>query len=113
MHSFVTFVIVVYLVPTEIEQMKDEESVRLYLKLLESGSEKKRDIRLVVVGRKGAGKTSLIKKLFGENGKAAKTNGIEIHRLRCKSDSDDGMWTKLDRMISTKLLLIIRKKGRK
>ncbi|CAG2205323.1 unnamed protein product [Mytilus edulis] len=84
-------------VPTEIEQMKDEDSVPLYLQLLESGSEKKRDIRLVVVGKKGAGKTSLIKNLFGENGKAAKTNGIEIHRLRCKSDTDDGIWTKLDR----------------
>ncbi|XP_071138471.1 uncharacterized protein [Mytilus edulis] len=84
-------------VPTEIEQMKDKESVPLYLKLLESGSEKKRDIRLVVVGRKGAGKTSLIKRLFQESGIATKTNGIEIHQMRCKADLNDGIWTKINR----------------
>ncbi|CAG2218760.1 unnamed protein product [Mytilus edulis] len=54
-------------VPTEIKLMADKRSIDLYLKLLESGSEKKRDIRLVVVGKQGAGKTSLIRRLFGED----------------------------------------------
>ncbi|XP_063419046.1 uncharacterized protein LOC134701860 [Mytilus trossulus] len=77
--------------------MTDKRSVELYLKLLESGSEKKRDIRLVVVGKKGAGKTSLIKRLFGEdNTDVTSTNGIEIHKIKCKAMSDDGIWNKLD-----------------
>ncbi|XP_063408102.1 uncharacterized protein LOC134691488 [Mytilus trossulus] len=84
-------------VPNEIKLMTDKRSVELYLKLLESGSEKKRDIRLVVVGKKGAGKTSLIKRLFGEdNTDVTSTNGIEIHKIKCKAMSDDGIWNKFD-----------------
>ncbi|CAC5398136.1 unnamed protein product [Mytilus coruscus] len=84
-------------VPTEIKLMTDKRSIDVYLKLLESGSEKKRDIRLVVVGKKGAGKTSLIKRLFGEdNTDVTSTNGIEIHKIKCKAMSDDGIWNKLD-----------------
>ncbi|VDH96875.1 Hypothetical predicted protein [Mytilus galloprovincialis] len=86
-------------VPIEIKLMTDKNSVPLYLKLLESGSEKKRDIRLVIVGKKGAGKTSLLKRLFGEeihNRELTSTNGIEIHRIRCNANSDDGKWNKLD-----------------
>ncbi|XP_076116612.1 uncharacterized protein LOC143084091 [Mytilus galloprovincialis] len=84
-------------VPTEIKLMTDKRSVELYLKLLQSGSEKKRDIRLVIVGKKGAGKTSLIKKLFGEDiTDVTSTNGIEICTIKCKAMSDDGVWNKLD-----------------
>ncbi|XP_063417182.1 uncharacterized protein LOC134699513 [Mytilus trossulus] len=84
-------------VPTEIKSMTDKRSVELYLKLLESGSEKKRDIRLVIVGKKGAGKTSLIKRLFGEdNTDVTSTNGIEIRSIKCKAMSDDGVWNELD-----------------
>ncbi|XP_063396998.1 uncharacterized protein LOC134681345 [Mytilus trossulus] len=85
------------MVPTEIKLMADKRSVPLYLKLLESGSEKKRDIRLVIVGKKGAGKTSLIKRLFSEeNTDVTSTNGIEIHTRKCKAMTDDGIWNKLD-----------------
>ncbi|VDI37398.1 Hypothetical predicted protein [Mytilus galloprovincialis] len=91
--------------------MADKRYVPLYLKLLESGSEKKRDIRLVIVGKKGAGKTLLIKRLFKEvkketgiinflqeitRRKKESTNGIEIHRIRCKATVDDDKWEKLD-----------------
>ncbi|CAC5406238.1 unnamed protein product [Mytilus coruscus] len=85
------------MVPTEIKLMADKRSIDVYLKLLESGSEKKRDIRLVVVGKKGAGKTSLVRRLFGEDIKdVTSTNGIEIHKIKCKAMSDDGIWNKLD-----------------
>ncbi|CAC5363360.1 unnamed protein product [Mytilus coruscus] len=101
-------------VPTEIELMADKRYVPLYLKLIESGSEKKRDIRLVIVGKKGAGKTSFIKRLLNERKKSAgitslmkrffrgtnaeitSTNGIDIHTIKCKSKSSDGIWNKLD-----------------
>ncbi|XP_052100749.1 uncharacterized protein LOC127734783 [Mytilus californianus] len=88
------------IVPTEINYLADKNSVPLYLKLLESGSEKKRDIRLVTVGMKEAGKTSLLKRLFGEEismiREVASTNGIEIHKITCKANLDDGIWIKLD-----------------
>ncbi|XP_071142193.1 uncharacterized protein [Mytilus edulis] len=85
------------MVPTEIKLMADKRSIDVYLKLLESGSEKKRDIRLVVVGKQGAGKTSLIRRLFGEEfAEVTNTNGIEIHKIKCKLKSDDGIWNKLD-----------------
>ncbi|XP_076082619.1 uncharacterized protein LOC143053718 [Mytilus galloprovincialis] len=88
-----------HFIPTEIKLLSDKKYVPVYLKLLESGSEKKREIRLVIVGKKGTGKTSLLKRLFGEeinNGQVTSTNGIEIHRIRCKANSDDGIWKKLD-----------------
>ncbi|VDI29325.1 Hypothetical predicted protein [Mytilus galloprovincialis] len=86
------------MVPTEIKLMADKRSIDLYLKLLESGSEKKRDIRLVVVGKQGAGKTSLIRRLFGEDDikDVTSTNGIKIHKIKCKAMSDDGKWNTLD-----------------
>ncbi|CAG2215595.1 unnamed protein product [Mytilus edulis] len=101
-------------VPTEIELMADKRSVPLYLKLLESGSEKKRDIRLVIVGKKGAGKTSLVNRLFKEgkkdggltsffkrlfgrnNADVTSTNGIEIHVIKCKAQYGDSIWNKLE-----------------
>ncbi|VDI03474.1 Hypothetical predicted protein, partial [Mytilus galloprovincialis] len=84
-------------VPTEIRLMSDKKSLPLYLKLLESGSEKKRDIRLVIVGEKGAGKPSFLKRLFEEEiGEVTSTNGIEIHRIKCLAESDDGIWNKLE-----------------
>lgn len=101
-------------VPTEILLMDDKRSVPVYLKLLESGIEKKRDIRLVIVGKKNAGKTSLIKRLINEgkkgvgftsflkkwlgknNAEVTSTNGIEIHAIKCKANFDDGIWNKLE-----------------
>ncbi|CAC5363160.1 unnamed protein product [Mytilus coruscus] len=63
----------------------DEESINIYLKALETGSEQRRDINLVIVGKQGVGKTSLVRRLFGENIADVKsTNGIEIHRRRCR-----------------------------
>lgn len=84
--------------------MADKKSVPLYLKLLESGFEKKRDIRVVIVGKTGTGKTSLVKRLFSEEismiREVTSTNGINIHKIRCIANTDDGIWNKLDGMLS-------------
>ncbi|XP_071143283.1 uncharacterized protein [Mytilus edulis] len=102
------------IVPTEIKLMTDKRSVPVYLKLLESGFEKKRDVRLVIVGKKGAGKTSFIKRLFNDGKRdtgltsffkrklgghkvgVTSTNGIEIHAMKCKTKAGDCIWNKLE-----------------
>lgn len=98
-------------VPIEIKLMSDKKSVPLYLNLLESGFEEKRDIRLVIVGKKGSGKTSLVKRLFGvdksEIPEVTSTNGIEIHRIRCDANTDAGIWNILDGKIFKLLTFII------
>lgn len=72
----------------------DQHSIDIYLRALKSGSEKRSDINLVIVGRKGAGKTSLVRRLFGEEfSNLESTNGIEIHRRRCKIKSNE--WTRI------------------
>ncbi|CAC5393339.1 unnamed protein product [Mytilus coruscus] len=74
----------------------DEESINIYLKALETGSEQRRDINLVIVGKKGVGKTSLVRRLFGENIRDVKsTNGIEIHRRRCRISLNNWEWNKI------------------
>ncbi|VDI17122.1 Hypothetical predicted protein [Mytilus galloprovincialis] len=74
----------------------DEKSINIYLKALATGSERRRDINLVIVGKKGVGKTSLVRRLFGENIKDVKsTNGIEIHRRRCRISLNDWEWNKI------------------
>ncbi|VDI80209.1 Hypothetical predicted protein [Mytilus galloprovincialis] len=87
-------------VPIEIKLMSDKKYVPLYLKLLESGSEKKRDIRLVILGKKGSGKTSFLKRLLREDINTIRmvtsTDGISIHRTRCNVNSDDSIWNKFD-----------------
>lgn len=92
-------------VPIEIKLMADKKYVPLYLKLLESGSEKKRDIRLVILGEKGSGKTSFLKRLLREDittiRMVTSTDGISIHRTRCNINSDDSIWNKFDGMIFT------------
>lgn len=92
-------------VPIEIKLMSDKKYVPLYLKLLASGSEKKRDIRLVILGKKGSGKTSFLKRLLKEDINTIRmvtsTDGISIQRTRCNVNSDDGKWNKFDGMIFT------------
>ncbi|CAC5371597.1 unnamed protein product [Mytilus coruscus] len=82
-------------IPDQITNM-DETSIKIYLKALETGSERRRDINLVIVGKKGVGKTSLVRRLFGENIDDVKsTNGIEIHRRRCRISLNNWEWNKI------------------
>lgn len=74
----------------------DENAIKIYLKTLATGSERRRDINLVIVGKKGVGKTSLVRRLFGENINDVKsTNGMEIHRSRCRISLNDWEWNKI------------------
>ncbi|XP_063438219.1 uncharacterized protein LOC134719175 [Mytilus trossulus] len=74
----------------------DHESIAIYLNALESGSERRRDINLIIVGKKSVGKTSLVRRLFGEELQSVKsTNGIEIHRRRCRINLSNWEWNKV------------------
>jgi GTPase SAR1 family protein len=73
----------------------DQTSIQLYKQLLDEGYEVVYNIRVVVVGHKGAGKTTLTKRLLNEDvdiGKEESTNGIEVHVNRCKVSLETGQW---------------------
>ncbi|CAG2198887.1 unnamed protein product [Mytilus edulis] len=71
----------------------DHESVSTYLRCLKDGEERSNGIRLVIVGRKNTGKTCLTQRLLKESlENVQKTNGIEIHTLKCRGKIDEGDW---------------------
>lgn len=77
----------------EVLSRLDHESVSTYLTCLKDGKERSNGIRLVIVGRKNTGKTCLTKRLLKESVEnVKKTNGIEIHTLKCRGKVDDGDW---------------------
>lgn len=79
--------------PSAIYRM-NEQSRELFKKMLEIGHEIKREIRVLVVGKKGAGKTSLTRRLLSKPTDDVKsTNGIEIHSVLCKDENqEDIIW---------------------
>ncbi|XP_053407687.1 uncharacterized protein LOC128559584 [Mercenaria mercenaria] len=92
--------------PEEILKM-DENAVTLYKKALEEGKEAINNIRVMIVGHCGVGKTTLTKRLFGEKvdvmEEAASTNGIDVHIKRCKVQLKDKQWLQLNKEISSEI----------
>ncbi|KAK3584404.1 hypothetical protein CHS0354_010180 [Potamilus streckersoni] len=81
-------------IPAEILKM-DTRSLDIYKEALQSGKEKVYNIRLMVVGQYGVGKTTLTKRLLGEdvliyNRKS--TEGIDVHVECCKVSLATGEW---------------------
>ncbi|XP_053391533.1 uncharacterized protein LOC128554300, partial [Mercenaria mercenaria] len=77
--------------PKEITDM-DGETIETYIKALEKGKTEYNNIRIMVVGHFKAGKTTLVKRLFGQfedQETTPSTNGIETHVRQCKFISDD------------------------
>ncbi|KAL3887692.1 hypothetical protein ACJMK2_000086 [Sinanodonta woodiana] len=80
--------------PVEILSM-DDNSIQLYQKALDAGKEKVYNIRVMVVGQFGVGKTTLIKRLLGQPVDIAErksTEGIDVHKHCCKISLDKGEW---------------------
>lgn len=70
-------------------------SKEVYIKALEDGSEKNHDIRIMVVGQYGVGKTALTKRLLGEDvdiSERNSTDGIDIHVRRCRISLKESKW---------------------
>ncbi|XP_053379695.1 uncharacterized protein LOC123526993 [Mercenaria mercenaria] len=82
------------ILPKEILNM-GEDSINLYKKALQDGKVSVYNIRVMVVGHYGVGKTTLTKRLFGEQvdiTERAITEGIDVHVNRCKISVKDGTW---------------------
>ncbi|CAC5398466.1 unnamed protein product [Mytilus coruscus] len=80
------------LIPEVLSRL-DHESVSTYLSCLKDGEERSNRIRLVIVGRKNTGKTCLTKRLLKESlENVQKTNGIEIHTLKCRGKVEERGW---------------------
>ena len=75
-------------------RFEDPLLAKLYLEALETGEEESNTIRVIVVGHKGAGKTTLVRKLLGKANleeSHESTEGIEIHVHKCEVN-EDGSW---------------------
>ena len=73
----------------------DKKSIELYKRALSEGKEAVHNIRVMVVGHYGVGKTTLTKRLFDEDvdiNKRESTNGIDVHVRRCKVSLNTGQW---------------------
>jgi small GTP-binding protein len=68
--------------PVEIVK-KGREAILNYFKSLEDGKQLLNEVKVLLVGDGGAGKTSLAKRIFGEeiNGNESQTQGINIRKL--------------------------------
>ncbi|KAK3579981.1 hypothetical protein CHS0354_025301 [Potamilus streckersoni] len=80
--------------PPEILRM-DTRSQELYRQALEAGKVKVYNIRLMIVGHLGVGKTTLTKRLLDEDAVEAphvSTKGIAVHSRCCKIDLDTKEW---------------------
>ena len=72
--------------PVEIVK-KGREAVLRYFASLEGGRRKLNEVKILLVGTGGAGKTSLLKRIFGEpfDGKESQTKGIVIRNKRYRT----------------------------
>ncbi|KAK3604489.1 hypothetical protein CHS0354_019082, partial [Potamilus streckersoni] len=89
---------IVSVLPPEILCM-DEKSQQLYREALASGKERVYNIRLMVIGHQGVGKTSLVKRLLGEEvreNETESTEGIEVHTACCQIDHETKEWNKIE-----------------
>ncbi|CAC5389060.1 unnamed protein product [Mytilus coruscus] len=80
-----------YNIPLEIQKMTDSEKDK-YIKILQEGNEKRYHIKIMILGRQGVGKSSLMRRLLRESIKdVISTDGIDIVR-RCKVDIESKDW---------------------
>lgn len=88
----VSFFAAKYTVPLEIQNMDKKERDR-YIKILKTGTEKMYSIKIMILGKKRVGKTSLMKNLLQKkfNKKEPPTDGIDIVTT-FKVDIDNKQW---------------------
>lgn len=78
--------------PEARNQLSEEDKIRFYKLTQTSKTENRYFVNIKVVGKQGAGKTSLVRRLLKENiNDVSCTDGIVIHR--CKINIENGKWT--------------------
>ncbi|KAJ8302326.1 hypothetical protein KUTeg_021313 [Tegillarca granosa] len=81
-------------IPQEVLAM-DKEWIDLYKQSLIKGKEKVHNIRVMVVGPEGVGKTVLTRRLlkhYVDINQRQSTNGIDVHIEKCGTRISDGTW---------------------
>lgn len=69
-----------------------ESEKEAYLRILKDGKERRYFIKIFILGKKGVGKTSLMRRLLREEiNDVQSTDGIDIVK-RCKVRVHDGKW---------------------
>lgn len=68
------------------------EEKNTYLNALQSGEEERRYVRIQVIGKEKVGKTSLVRRLLGQEiNDVVSTDGIDIYKT-CQIRTSDGKW---------------------
>ncbi|KAL3889626.1 hypothetical protein ACJMK2_001962, partial [Sinanodonta woodiana] len=83
-------------VPVEILKM-DDRSIQLFEEALKDGKEAVHNIRIMVVGHMGVGKTTLVKRLLGEEVNISErhsTEGIDVYINCCDVSLSTHEWTR-------------------
>lgn len=73
----------------------EKEWIDLYKQSLLKGKEKVYNIRVMVVGPEGVGKTVLTRRLLKQHvdiNRRQSTNGIDVHIEKCGTRVSDGTW---------------------
>lgn len=72
--------------------MPNKDDIDKYMEAIQTSKEVRRYVRIIVVGKDRVGKSSLIRRLLGQNiDDVISTDGIEINRS-CKIRTSDGKW---------------------
>ncbi|KAK3611907.1 hypothetical protein CHS0354_013971 [Potamilus streckersoni] len=75
----------------------DDNAIRLFEEALKDGKETMHNIRIMVVGQQGVGKTTLIKRLLGEEVNISErhiTEGIDVYVNCCYASLSTHKWTR-------------------
>ncbi|KAK3594303.1 hypothetical protein CHS0354_012054 [Potamilus streckersoni] len=75
----------------------DDRSIQLYEDALKDGKETVHSIRIMVVGHMGVGKTTLVKRLLGQEvniSERRSTEGIDIYVNCCDVSLSTREWTR-------------------
>lgn len=78
--------------PNTIKKMSDHDREE-FLKAAKSGTTKRYNIRVMIVGEKSAGKTCLLRRLMNEPiDDVVSTDGLDIKRRICQVDVNTETW---------------------
>lgn len=78
--------------PETIKKMSEHDR-KEFLKATASGTAKRFNIRVMIVGKGQVGKTCLLRRLMNEQiGDVKSTDGLDISRRKCQIDIKTGEW---------------------